>query len=75
MDSVKRRIVTFFGSYHALKAERILKKEGVTVEILAAPRQISTDCGICIRFQRADEQHLTQILKYAAIEINGLYDE
>jgi hypothetical protein len=75
MKSEPGKIATFLGTYHVLKAERTLKKEGIEVELIAAPRHISTDCGICIRFGRVDEDQLKAILTNASLEITGIYDE
>ncbi|MBN1128006.1 MAG: DUF3343 domain-containing protein [Chitinispirillaceae bacterium] len=72
--SGSRRIVTFFGTYQVLKAERLICSAGIKVETIAAPRHISTDCGICIRFSRSDEERIHALLAAAQMEINGVYD-
>jgi hypothetical protein len=69
------RIMTFHGTYYVLKAEKLLQKEGIAVEAIAAPRHISSDCGICIRFNLSDEERVRRIIVTANIEINGVYDE
>jgi len=69
------RIMTFHGTYFVLKAEKLLQKEGIKVEAIAAPRHISSDCGICIRFNRNDEERVRRYITSANIEINGVYDE
>jgi hypothetical protein len=68
-------IVTFFGTYSVMKAERLVKKAGLFAEAIAAPRYISTDCGICIRINKIDEQEVLEIVKAAGLEINGVFDE
>ena len=73
--SSSRRIVTFFGTYQVLKAERLILSAGIRVETIAAPRHITTDCGICIRFNQSDEERIHGILTSAHMEINGYYDE
>ena len=75
MLSPARRIATFHGTYQVLKSERLLLKEGIAVKAIAAPRHISTDCGICIRFAAGDEARVVAILAAANIEINGVYNE
>ena len=34
-----------------LKAEKALKKEGIKHELVPVPRNLSTDCGMCIRIE------------------------
>ena len=74
-DNHNGRIMTFDGTYYVLKVEKLLKKEGIAVEAIAAPRHISSDCGICIRFSRSDEERVRRIIITANIEITGVYDE
>ena len=51
-------LVALFKSVsHLMKAEKILKEEGVKAKIIPVPKSISTECGVCIRFEpqiRAD---------------------
>jgi hypothetical protein len=75
MHKEQKKIITFFGAYYVLKAERLLLKQGIVVETIAAPRHISTDCGICIRFMPGDEERVKAALIAAAIEFNGIHDE
>jgi len=35
---------------HVLRAEKILQKEGIVVKLIPVPKEISTDCGVCLRF-------------------------
>jgi hypothetical protein len=68
-------IVTFSGTHRVLKAARLLKNSGLTVEAIAAPRHISTECGICIRLPSIDINLAHQIIGNAKLEINGVYNE
>ena len=34
---------------YALKAEKILKEQGITHKLIPVPRHISSDCGVCLR--------------------------
>lgn len=43
---------------YALKAEKILKAENIPHKLIPVPKQISSDCGICLRFE---ECHLALI--------------
>jgi hypothetical protein len=50
-------VMTFFGSYHALRAESVMKKAGWPVRLIPGPREISPNCGVALRFSydRRDE--------------------
>jgi hypothetical protein len=46
-------VMLFKAVSYVLKAEKILKKEGLPHKIIPVPKYISSDCGICIRFEPA----------------------
>jgi len=41
-----------------MQAEKILKNAGLQFKIIPVPKTISTECGVCIRFE---EEHLDRI--------------
>ncbi len=43
-------VILFKSVSYALKAENILKSEGLPYKLIPVPKQISSDCGICLRF-------------------------
>lgn len=75
MTAAKSCYITFFGTYMVLKAERLIKQAGIGVDAVAAPRGISTECGICIKLIVADRDRTLAVLKEANMEINEVYDE
>lgn len=46
-------VMLFKAVSYALKAEKILKIEGLPHKLIPVPKQISSDCGICLRFEPA----------------------
>lgn len=42
-------VILFKSVSYALKAEKILKTEGLPYKLIPVPKQISSDCGICLR--------------------------
>ena len=40
----------FFTIHDVLKAEKVLKKNNVAIELVPVPRNLSSDCGMCIKF-------------------------
>ncbi|MCL0093344.1 DUF3343 domain-containing protein [Dehalococcoidia bacterium] len=41
--------------------------------MIPVPRHLSSDCGICIRFERADELKVEGILGRSKLEIQGIH--
>lgn len=46
-------VMLFKAVSYALKAEKILKAEGLPHKLIPVPRQVSSDCGVCLRFESA----------------------
>ena len=55
-------VVLFHSTSGALRAEKLLKKEGVAIKIIPVPRHLSSDCGVCIRFLSQDESLVRKTL-------------
>ena len=59
----KSYVVFLFPSVsYALKAEKILKKEGIAHKMIPVPRHISSDCGVCLRVSVDQEDAVTVVL-------------
>ena len=56
--------VAIFHSVHrVMKAEKILKYEDVEMLLIPVPRQLTSDCGLAIRYPEKDRERIEQILK------------
>ena len=44
-------VMLFKAVSYVLKAEKILKKEELPHKLIPVPKHISSDCGICLRFE------------------------
>lgn len=55
--------VAIFHSIHrVLKAEKMLKQEGVSFLLIPVPRQLTSDCGLALRFSPEVRKNLLEIL-------------
>ena len=54
-------VATFFGSHHALKAESVLKREGLKAVLIPGPREISPNCGVALRFEYVLKEKVIKI--------------
>ena len=41
-------VILFKAVSYALKAEKILKQEGLPHKLIPVPKHISSDCGVCL---------------------------
>lgn len=56
-------VILFESVSYALKAEKILKQEGIPHKLIPVPRQISPDCGICLRLTMDVKERAEYILR------------
>ncbi len=57
-------LVAIFHSIHrVMKAEKILKKAGADFLLIPVPRQLSSDCGLAIRYPPAERARIEAILR------------
>ena len=66
-------VVLFYSMSGALRAEKLLKKDGVVIKLIPVPRQLSSDCGVCVRFERPDDDLVKRKLDEARVEIQGIH--
>jgi hypothetical protein len=55
-------VVLFQSISSALRAEKLLKKQGLAYKLIPVPRLLSSDCGVCIRFFSHDESQIRKAL-------------
>ncbi len=61
-------VVLFHTTSSALRAEKILQKAGLTVKLVPTPRELSSDCGVALRFELSDRAEIEQRLTVAQVE-------
>ena len=66
-------LLTFFGSYHALRAESVLKKAGHVVRLVPGPRAISPNCGVALRFAHERKEETAVILKQSLVQFEAMH--
>jgi hypothetical protein len=67
-------VIIVFSTSHALRIERLLQGEGITCKLIPVPRQISSNCGVCVRIHRSDIELALQAITGAQIQIEGIHD-
>lgn len=56
--------VAIFQSIHrVMKAEKALKKAKIGILLIPAPRQLTSDCGLAIRYSDAVRAEVLQVLE------------
>jgi hypothetical protein len=67
-------IVLFHSTAHALRAEKVLGRAGLAIKMIPTPRQLSSDCGMALRFARAEREQVAAVLAENRVPINGFHE-
>ena len=67
-------IVLFHNSSSAMRAEATLKKVGMSIKLVPTPRELSSDCGVALRFPWESEPEVARILSEAKVAIAGIFE-
>lgn len=66
-------LILLFNSVHyVLKAEKLLIDAGFTVKTKPVPRQLSSDCGICLLIEKASPNAVLKSLP-SSVKPNTIY--
>ena len=61
-------VVLFYSTSLAIRGEKIAKNAGIKVKLIPTPRQLSSDCGIVIRFDEKDRDVLIRSFDEAGLD-------
>ncbi|KIH78243.1 Protein of unknown function [Geoalkalibacter ferrihydriticus] len=66
-------VAIFHGIHRVMKAEKILKEAGAEILLIPTPRELSSDCGLAIRFVPAERERVLKVLAEADLNPVELY--
>ena len=66
-------VILFYTTSSALKAEKTLIKQGLEVKLIPVPRELSSDCGISLRFNWKDRELVLSQLTSENVEIDSIH--
>jgi hypothetical protein len=68
-------VILMYSTNHALRAESLLKKAGISCKLIPVPRHLSSDCGVCVRIKRGDKEAALRTLETAQVEIEDIHPD
>jgi len=57
-----------------MRAEALLKRAGIRSRLIPTPRELSSDCGVALRFARENREEVVPIFSEAKIETAGIFE-
>ena len=71
----KELIMLVHTSGHAFSIEKALKKRDISCRLTPIPRKVSSDCGICVRFDPNDRQKVETFIQTLPFDIQGIISD
>jgi len=66
-------VILFDTNSSVMKAEAILVRAKQAIKLIPTPRELSSDCGISIRFKWSQKSLVEQLLEQARVDFSGLH--
>ena len=67
-------VVLLASTNRALRAEKILTAAGLPCSLIPVPRTLSSDCGVCVRIERADRARAEEALAAAGLSFDEIHE-
>ncbi|MFP3896663.1 MAG: DUF3343 domain-containing protein [Anaerolineales bacterium] len=67
-------VILVYSTSHAIRAEKVLHRAEVASKLIPVPRNLSSNCGVCLRIDPSDVEAAEEALEEAGIEIEGMHD-
>ncbi len=66
-------LISFFGSYHAIRADTVLKRGGMASRLVPGPKELSPNCGVAVRFEYAQRESALAMLAAKKVQIEDVH--
>lgn len=67
-------VVLFYSTSHAIRAEKVLTGAGLRVKMIPTPRQLSSDCGMALRFDPDIRSGVAAVLEENGVPLSGIHE-
>ena len=74
MNADAYAVILVYSTSHAIRIEKLLDDRGLANKLIPVPRQISSDCGVCVRVLRDDVPAAQAAIDTAQIDIQGIHE-
>jgi hypothetical protein len=65
-------VILVHTSSHAIHAERVLRRAGLTAKLVPTPRHLSSDCGSAVRIDAAEQAKCRRLLEEARLDVDRI---
>jgi hypothetical protein len=73
MNSHHYAVVLVFATSYAIRVEQLLNHAGMETRLIPVPRQLSSDCGMCVRIPHGKMDCARALLEENGCAFEGIY--
>ncbi len=74
MDAPRRELIVVFGTVQrVMRAEAVAREAGLDVDVVPAPRAVSSECGVVLEAHSADAPRLEALLAEVSLAAQSVY--
>jgi Protein of unknown function (DUF3343) len=66
-------LISFFASHHAIRAETVLKRNGLAARLIPGPKELSPNCGVALRFEYAQRDNVVALLDAKKVRVDNIH--
>ena len=66
-------LISFFASHYAIRAETVLKRDGMAAQLVPGPKDLSPNCGVALRFEYAQREIVVATLTSRKVRIESVH--
>ena len=70
----RHAVILTYSTSHAIRAERVLYMAAIDCKLIPVPRHLSSNCGVAVRIDRADQHRALEVLEENQVEIEGVHE-
>ena len=74
MSGNQYTVILVHSTSHAIRAEKVLAEAGISCKLIPVPRQLSSDCGVCVRVEQSHRETATEVLEAANVGVGKALD-
>ncbi len=67
-------MVLFNTTSSAMQAEAVLTRAGLPIKMIPTPRQLSSDCGLALRFEWTANEEVRKLLEKLRVDTAGIHE-
>ncbi len=65
-------VILVHSTNHAIRVEKLLQQASIPCKLIPVPRQLSSDCGVCVRVLCADAEQVRRLIQEARVDIQDI---